>query len=255
MRLYPSTQNGDASQEPPLEVHLLGVTDFDSCLALQRRLVFELGDRRDGRAQLLLCEHPPLITVGRRGSWAHIHCDPRELATRQLSVRWVNRGGGCVVHGPGQLAVYPMVPLDVRGWGLAEYRRRLQRCLVALADEFAVRADVAVDPTGVRGRIGQFAFLGSAIKDWISYHGFFLNVAPDMITQRLVAPYAATNGHVPRASSLAAERGRPVKMRAVREAVVRLLAEHLDYPHWHLYAGHPWLKATRRPYAVATHTG
>lgn len=254
MRLYPSTQHGTASGEPTLEVHLLGVTDFDSCLALQRRLVFELGDQRDGRAQLLLCEHPPLITVGRRGSWAHIHCDHQELASRQLNVRWVNRGGGCVVHGPGQLAVYPMVPLDARGWGLAEFRGRMEQCLLALADEFGVRSQVVVDDVGLRGRIGHFAFLGSAIKDWISYHGLFLNVAPDMFAQRLVAPHAS-NGHLPRVSSLAAERGRPVKMRAVREAVVRLLAHHLDYPQWHLYAGHPWLKVTRRPYAVPTHTG
>src|SRR5262249_32813732 len=94
-----------------LQVYLLGTVEFDAALAPQRRLVSEgAGDR--SRGALVLGEHPPLITVGRRGSRAHIHAEPGELRARQWGVRWVNRGGGCLLHLPGQLAVYPVLSLD-----------------------------------------------------------------------------------------------------------------------------------------------
>src|SRR4051794_29952651 len=87
-----------------LQAYLLGQVDFEAALALQRRLVYEIaGDRT--RAALILCEHPPLITVGREGSRSHVLCDDAELQGRHWRVRWVNRGGGVWLHLPGQLAI------------------------------------------------------------------------------------------------------------------------------------------------------
>src|SRR5688572_7460058 len=97
-----------SASRPTVEAYLLGRIDFHACLTLQRRLVYETSGRRDGRISLILCEHPRSITVGRLGSWAHIRVDQRELESRQVPVHWTNRGGGCLVHLPGQLAVYPI---------------------------------------------------------------------------------------------------------------------------------------------------
>src|SRR5436190_21819309 len=91
---------------PSVEAYLLGQVDYDVCLALQQRLVYEVSGRRDGQIALLLCEHPLSITVGRRGSWSHIHFDEAELTRRSIGVKFVNRGDGVVLHAPGQLAVY-----------------------------------------------------------------------------------------------------------------------------------------------------
>src|SRR5436190_9986850 len=91
--------------------HLLGVVPFDAALALQQRLVYECGGERAARAVILLCEHEPLVTVGRQGSRLHVRADDEELARRGLEVRWVKRGGGAIVHAPGQLAAYAVVPL------------------------------------------------------------------------------------------------------------------------------------------------
>src|SRR5262245_47361629 len=108
-----------------LTAHLLDAVDFPAWLALQRRLVYAVsGDRR--HAALVLCEHPPLISVGRQGSREHVHVDPRELRLKGWSVRWVNRGGGCLLHLPGQLAVYPILPLDRLGLDLHDYLDALQ---------------------------------------------------------------------------------------------------------------------------------
>src|SRR5438105_4236030 len=103
-----------------LQVHLLGCVPFEDVLSLQRRLVDRVENQRDESA-LIICEHPPIITVGRLGSRAHIHYDVDELHLRGWAVRWVNRGGGCVFHAPGQLAIYPILPLDRLGLKLHDY--------------------------------------------------------------------------------------------------------------------------------------
>src|SRR5262245_24583558 len=120
-----------------LRVYLLGSLEFDSALQLQRSLAYQLSEQRQG-ADLILCEHPPLITVGRQGSPGHIQLTLDELAARQWSVRWVHRGGGTFLHLPGQLAVYPLLPLDHCGLSVRDYIDRLQRVLVAVLDDFGV---------------------------------------------------------------------------------------------------------------------
>src|SRR6187402_876731 len=104
---------------PPLEVYLLGLVDFEDVQQLQRRLVYDLGER--GGGTLVLCEHPPTITVGRLGSRAHIRADDEELRERGIRVHWVNRGGGCVLHLPGQLVAYLALPLEPLGLNLQGY--------------------------------------------------------------------------------------------------------------------------------------
>src|SRR5260370_19186128 len=90
-----------SAPEGALEVFLLGTVDFDAALFLQERLMMDVAQRDGGQGALLVCEHPPLITIGREGSQVDIVCEPEELTARQIEVRWLNRGGGCLCHGPG----------------------------------------------------------------------------------------------------------------------------------------------------------
>jgi lipoate-protein ligase B len=235
----------DSPREASLEVHLLGVVDFDSCLHLQERLAHEVAGRNDGRASLLVCEHPPLITVGREGSRAHIVCPTEELTAREIEVRWLNRGGGCIVHVPGQLALYPIVPVERRGLGLAAFRERLEQAVVDLCTELRVEATRQRDMAGVWTRGGQLAYVGVTVRTGISSQGLFVNVNPRMDVLRLVRNESG------RVTSMAAERNIPTMMPAVREGLIRCLAERLDYPRYHLYTGHPLLHRTRRAVAYA----
>jgi lipoyl(octanoyl) transferase len=225
-----------------LDVRLLGTVDFDSALFLQERFVYEISGRDDRFGALLLCEHPPLITVGRAGSRAHILMEPKELAALRLDVRWLNRGGGCLVHAPGQLAVYPLVPLDRLGLGLRAYREHLIGSVLDLCRELGIPAWPVAQTAGVAGRGGQFAFLGAATKRWVAYQGLFVNVHPLLTTQRLVT--TGTNGQ--KASSLEAVRGRVTAMSTVRESLIRNLTRRLGYAEYHVFTGHPLLKRTRR---------
>lgn len=224
------------ARDAAVETYLLGSIGFESVVALQQRLVFEAGGRTDGQIALLLCEHPSVITVGRLGSRAHIRLNDRELASRQLSVHWTNRGGGCLLHGPGQLAVYPIVPLDWHGFSVGEYLARLQNGIVATLDELGIAGETRAAKHGVWGRSGQLAHLGVAVKNWTTYFGAYINVDPAMRNFRAVE--SDPDGQTP-ASSLTVERRQPVKMATVRATIVRHMATALGCQRYHLYTGHP----------------
>jgi lipoyl(octanoyl) transferase len=230
-------------QSPAVETFLLGRIEFGRCLELQRRLIREIGGRNDGQIVLLLCEHPPLITVGRGGSPGEIAADSGLLRSRQIEVRWVNRGGGCLVHCPGQLAVYPLVPLRWHGFSVGEYIERLQAGMIETLDELGIRGHTPPGQCGVWGRTGQLAALGVAVRNWVTYYGAYLNVCPAMGLFRLVETDPAGQT---RMSCLVAERRGPVRMTAVRAELVRHLAAAFGCDRYHLYTGHPLLRDDSR---------
>src|SRR3954471_5702902 len=132
---------------PPLEIYMLGLVDFEDAQRLQRRLVYDLGER--GGSALGLCEHPATISVGRSGSRMHIAPDDVELRSLGVDVHWVNRGGGCVLHLPGQLAAYFTLPLDRLNLNLMRYVDGLQNAVIGVLDEFDLRGSTRPDVPGV----------------------------------------------------------------------------------------------------------
>ena len=227
-----------------LEAHLLGQIELERCVTLQRKLVEEAACRGDGRISVLLCEHPQMITVGRSGSPEHVQYGAGPLQKGLIDVRWVKRGGGCMVHGPGQLAVYPVVPLTDRGWTVGEYLKRLEVGVCQALDAMKIRSEVHSPGRGLWGRTGQLVAFGISVTNWVAYFGAYINVCPSMGMTRLVDsdPLGDT-----RMSTLVAERGQPVKMTGVRSELVRQLTDAFECERYHLYTGHPWL---RRPRAL-----
>jgi lipoyl(octanoyl) transferase len=223
---------------PAVETFLLGRIELDRCLELQRRLVARVGRRDDGQIALLLCEHPAVIAVGRGGSPAEVASDNRLVRTGEVGVRWVSRGGGCLLHCPGQLAIYPIVPLRWHGFSLGEYLGRLQEGLLATLAEVGVRGQTLPRRWGVWGRSGQLAALGVAVRDWVTWHGAYLNVCPPMGLFHLVRNRAADRAGM---GCLVADRQGSVRMASVRSVLVRRLAEAFGCERYHLYTGHPWL--------------
>jgi lipoyl(octanoyl) transferase len=161
-----------------------------------------------------------------------------------LEVRWVKRGGGCLVHAPGQLAVYPIVPLSWHGLSAGDYLQRLQQGLLRTIEELGIPAHTHPTQHGIWGRTGQFAFFGVAVRDWIAYHGAFLNVAPSMGLFRLIQSDLETS---PRISCLMAECRKPVRMTSIRAELVRQLAGAFGCDRYHLHTGHPLLGDSVRP--------
>ncbi len=229
----------ETPREASLEAYFLGRIDLERCLRLEQRLAEEAALAWDGRVSVLFCEHSPIITVGRGGSAADLPLGAGALRSRQVEVRWIKRGGGTLVHLPGQLAVYPIVPLGPLGFSLAEYLRRLERGLLRTLAGLNIRGRTRPGGGGIWGRTGQLAAFGVAVRDGVAMHGAFLNVCPAMGWFRLVEtdPRQAT-----RMSSLLAERGQPVRMTSVRAELVPRLAEAFSLARYHLHTGHPWLR-------------
>ena len=245
--MVPSASTEQLPAGASLEVYLLGMVDFDAAQVLQDRLMAEIEQRNDKRGILLLCEHPPLITVGREGSRSHLACEPEELVARQIDVRWLNRGGGCIVHAPGQLAVYPLIPLSHMKLGLPDLRERVEQAVIDTCRELHIAAERDPARPGVWCRCGQLAQLGLAVRSWVSYQGLYLNLSPRMDVQRLLCvPWFES-----RLTSLSAQLVKPMSMAAVRESIVRRLASRLGYERFFLYTGHPLLRRTRRVVAYA----
>jgi lipoyl(octanoyl) transferase len=220
-----------------LQIYQLGTVDFEAMLALQRRLVFEVaGDR--SQAMLLVCQHTPVITVGREGSRTHILFDPRELQLRGWEVRWVNRGGGCLLQVPGQLAVYPILPLDTFQLKLQQYIDRLQTVLVETAHDCMVgEAKLASGQPGIWASQRLLAHVGLAVRDWVSYFGAAINVNPDLEPFRKVHTCGTT---VPM-TSLDRERHLAVNPELVRQRLVDRFLEQFPCDRVSVQEQHPAL--------------
>jgi lipoyl(octanoyl) transferase len=223
---------------PLLRVYLLGHVDFDRALALQRALVYQATQDPEVAA-LVVCEHGPLITVGRQGGPAHVRFTPEELRARRWQVRWVNRGGGCWLHLPGQLAVNAVLPLQRHGLGVRAYLTRLQAVLVDLLDDFGVKAQTRPDEMGVWVGARPIAGVGVAVRDWVTYYGLAFNVNPDLAPFRSVQTSA---GGAEPMTSLERERHGPLRPALVRERLLEHFAARFAFERTALFFNHPLLE-------------
>ena len=246
-----------------LEVRLLGTVDFDAAIALQERVAYELSGRRDTNGVLVLCEHPPVISIGREGSRSQVLATEEQLAAAGSPVRWVSRSGGAVVHVPGQLAAYLLLPLDRLMMAPGEYRRRFEEALLGVCHDLRVPAKRLDDGPGLWTRGGQIGHFGAVVKSWVTQQGMWLNVAPEASWLRLVRSELAgiprpIGGTVPasprtargvveeRVTSLQQQLSCRVFMHAARDSALRHIAESFGYDTVHTFTGHPALYRQRR---------
>ena len=157
-----------------LEVGIPGRVDYDEALAWQERLV----TRRlaGGPDSLLLVEHPPVYTLGRSADARHL----RIAAAGDVPIRRVARGGQVTYHGPGQLIGYPIVALAAQGRDVHRYLRALEEVVIATLAAFGIAGERIPGFTGVWVRRRKVASIGIAVRRWVAWHGFSLNVGPDL---------------------------------------------------------------------------
>jgi lipoyl(octanoyl) transferase len=222
-----------------MQIFFLDRIDFDTAFQLQQRLIAEVAQREDGQIQLLLCEHPPIITIGRGGSPGEVATQSGALRSREIEVRWVNRGGGCLLHCPGQLAIYPIIPLRQCHWLVGEFLERFHVGLLNTLGELNVHGRILPNRHGIWGRTGQLVGIGAAVRHWTTYLGAYLNVCPPLGLFRLVESDPIDHSSM---SSLAAERCGPAKMTSVRAALVQNLPAALGCDQYALHTGHPLLR-------------
>ncbi len=232
----------------PLAVYLLGGLEFDALLALQRRLVYDIAGDRDSAA-LVLCDHPTGITIGREGSAAHVRPGPNALAVRGWPVRWVARGGGAVLHVPGQVACYPIFPLDALNLTAGRFVNELVAVACDLCSEFGVEGVPDEERPGVRANGRRVAHVGVAVCGGVTSFGLIVNANPDLAPFRDVR----CGGDALPMTSLARESDHRVRVTGVRQRLVELIAARFAFDRVSVFHTHP--AALPRPTRHATTHG
>ena len=223
--------------ETSIHASWLGRIAYRDAWDLQRRLAAARADGRIGD-QLLLLEHPAVLTLGRHADERHVRATPDELEKRGIEVLRVERGGEVTYHGPGQLVAYPILALSRRGLLLRPLVRALEAAMVQTCATFDVAAGRRdghpgcwCDPDGAAPR--KIGALGIRVERGVTYHGVALNVDPDLADFGLIDPCGMPGVT---STSIAAELGRPNeepstgRVAEAATAFARALAKGLDSP-------------------------
>jgi lipoyl(octanoyl) transferase len=206
----------------PLEIHRAGLVPYVEALEWQRRLVDE---RKSGRIpdQLLLLQHPPVITLGARvrSDRSHVLAPPDVLAEKGIALFEAGRGGDVTYHGPGQLVGYPILDLRPDRCDVHRYVRDLEQVMIDAAAAFGVEAGRVPGLTGAWVGGDKLAAIGVRISRWVTSHGFAFNVTTDLSCFGHIVPCGIPDRGV---TSLGRILGRAVAITDVEDAVVGAFA-------------------------------
>ncbi len=202
---------------PPLLVVDLGHRPYAEVLELQRVLCRRRIAGRITNDLLLLVEHEPVITLGRGTKLENLRFSPAELERRGVAVYEVERGGDVTYHGPGQLVGYPILNLSDHREDLHWYLRQLEAALIAGLGELGLTAERNPGLTGVWTGGRKIASIGIHVRQWVTFHGFALNVANDLTPFDLIVPCGIPGVTM---TSVEGELGRTGLWGRTREAVV-----------------------------------
>lgn len=260
----PAAPCGSAPRRP-LAVWLAGRIGWDDYARLAEGLAGQVSGAGgiaapQGRdPTLVIFELEPCITIGRLGSRADVSLADDDLRAHRLDVRFTGRGGGAVLHGPGQVCVALFAALEDLGLGrddvgtyLARFRSGLVAALVAL------RCGPRIDGGShdVRGRTGLLAALGVAVRRGAASHGAFVNVCPAIELHQHVVTARPAGAAALTMSSLQADLQRRVRLPDARAALVRHMAEAFLFSRTHVHSGFPQVVPAGRSRAeVASRVG
>ncbi len=196
---------------------------WGAAYALQAELV---GQRQRGEIgdQLLLVEHPHVVTMGRNGQAAHLLASAEVLAATGIEYYETNRGGDVTYHGPGQLVGYPIVQLSEWKRDVHAYVRALEEVIIRVLADFGLAGERVAGATGVWTGGAKICAIGVHLSRWVSSHGFALNVATDLQYFQYIVPCGLTKP----VTSLR-QLGVAASMEEVKTAVRRRFAEVYEY--------------------------
>lgn len=198
----------------------LGLIDYEEALAIQRQLHREVVDQISA-SSLLLLQHPPVFTAGRRTLDSERPIDGSKVID-------VDRGGKITFHGPGQIVGYPIVklkkPNDVVG-----FVRQLEKALIQICRDFNIEGQTYCERSGVwvRDERGdrKIAAIGIRVAKGVTMHGFALNVNPDLSYFDRIIPCGIADAQV---TSMEKELNRSISLEQVQEVVEARMKQSLS---------------------------
>ena len=194
----------------------LGTLDYEAGLGLQHQLR-EVRLREEIEDTLILLEHPPVLTLGRRADRRNILISEAELARRGIKVYPVERGGDITYHSPGQLIGYPIFKLKTN-FGVRRFVQNLEQALITALSQFNINASIREKLIGVWVDDHKIASIGIAVQNGVTFHGFALNYGPDLSGFRLINPCGLKSELM---TSITLEINRHVNRSEVEAAVIK----------------------------------
>ncbi|MBI1315429.1 lipoyl(octanoyl) transferase LipB [bacterium] len=209
------------NSERTVRVIDLGTIGFREAWDLQKALFAELTARKLRNRTvahpeplvhyLLLCEHPPVFTLGRSGNPAHLLAPPEQLEREGIECIPIDRGGDITFHGPGQIVGYPLLDLDDFFTDIHRYLRLLEETIVLSLADFGIASGrsagetgVWLEPEGPRAR--KICAMGIKASRWVTQHGFAFNHSVDLKYFNYIVPCGIQGKAV---ASMHAEVGAP----------------------------------------------
>ncbi|MBD3233711.1 MAG: lipoyl(octanoyl) transferase LipB [candidate division Zixibacteria bacterium] len=186
---------------PKIDIYIPGQLDYAEALDIQHRFVLRRA-AGEGHDALILLEHNPVITFGRGGKEANILANAEMLEAKGVQLHKIERGGDVTYHGPGQLVGYIIIDMNNRGRDMHKFLRDIEEALIEVLKEFGLEAGRREGFTGAWVGNTKLAAIGVAVKRWISFHGFALNVSTDLSYFNLINPCGITDAPVGSISSL-----------------------------------------------------
>lgn len=204
----------------------LGRMPYGDALELQRDIARERISGAIPQDVLLLLEHPPVVTLGRGAKEKNLVASPDFLQSKGVEVFEVERGGDVTFHGPGQLVGYPIIDLKRHREDLHWYLRKIEEALINSLADYGIPGERNPAFTGVWTRGRKIASIGVHARDWVTWHGFALNVTTDLSFFDLIVP-CGIDGVV--MTSIARELGlEDMAAQDVRDRVTAKFAEAFD---------------------------
>ena len=199
---------------------------YAEALELQRHVARERITGALPQDVLLLVEHPPVVTLGRASKEKNLIASPAFLESKGVELFEVERGGDVTFHGLGQLVGYPIIDLKRHRQDLHWYLRKIEEALINALADYDIPAERNPTFTGVWTRGKKIASIGVHVRDWVTWHGFALNVSTDLSYFDLIVP-CGISGVV--MTSIARELGlENVSAQDVRDRVSAKFAEAFD---------------------------
>ena len=194
---------------------------YENGMRLQQKLV-EMRQRDEVPDQLLLLEHPPVITLGRGGDRGNLLASPAALEAAGIRFFETTRGGDITYHGPGQVVGYPIVHLGEGNRDVRRYVTRLEEVLIRTVAEYGITAARVDGKRGIWVGPNKIAAIGVRIARWVTSHGWALNVTTNLEHFRTITPCGL---HGTGVTSIARETGHAVAPDEVREVLAEKFAE------------------------------
>ncbi|MGI2257594.1 lipoyl(octanoyl) transferase LipB [Candidatus Cardinium hertigii] len=222
----------------------LGLIDYKEALAVQEAYYKTIVDQKHARATvdqlsqsavsnyLLFCEHPPVYTLGRMGSINHLLVDAATLATQEIALYHVNRGGDITYHGPGQLVAYPIIDLEFFFTDIQRYLRLLETSVIEMLSHFNIPSTSLPGLTGVwlkadknsKSFDRKICSIGIRISRWITMHGLALNVNNDLAPFDQIIPCG-----IPKAvTSMQQELNKSISIMDVSDILAQIILKKLN---------------------------